>query len=172
MKSSSWLGEASLAVVCLCLLAEIPLSAQRYSFKTYGPDEGLTTAVNGLLQDRDGFLWVATSNGLLRYDGGEHFQRFGIAEGLPGVQVYNLRQSADGTLFVVTSKGLARSRQSRFERVDTVLAEGSEVLSDLDFDAQGRLYLGTVKGLLIGEGAPIQFHFAEGVPHFADFIEK
>ncbi len=170
MQSSPWLGRASAAAVCLCLLTLPPLLAQRYSFKTYGPDEGLTTAVNGLLQDRDGFLWVATSNGLLRYDGGEHFQRFGIAEGLPGVQISHMRQSADGTLWVVTSKGLARSHQSRFERVDTVLAEGSEVLSDLDFDTQGRLYLATVKGLLIGEALPggaIRFHFAEGVPRIS-----
>jgi signal transduction histidine kinase/ligand-binding sensor domain-containing protein/ActR/RegA family two-component response regulator len=151
----------------LCLLAVQPLLAQRYSFKTYGPDEGLTTAVNGLLQDRDGFLWVSTSNGLLRYDGGEHFQRFGTAEGLPGVQIVHMRQAPDGTLWVVTSRGLARLRQSRFERVDTVLAEENEALSDLDFDNQGRLYLGTVKGLLVGEPLPsraIRFHFDDRVP--------
>src|SRR5580704_990051 len=152
---------------CLCLLACQTLTAQRYSFKSYGPDEGLTTAVNRLLQDRDGFLWVSTSNGLMRYDGGEHFQRFGTAEGLPGDQVYRVRQSPDGTLWAVTGRGLARLRQNRFERVATVLAQESEALSDLDFDAQGRLYLGTVKGLLIGDALPggaVEFHFAGGVP--------
>lgn len=152
LKLSQWLG-ACPVVVCLCLLAGQKLPAQRYSFMSYGPDEGLTAAVNRLLQDREGFLWMGTSNGVVRYDGGEHFQHFGPAEGLPGAQVSHLRESPDGTLWGVTGKGLARLRQNRFERVDTVLAEESEALSDLDFDARGRLYLGTVKGLLIGEPA-------------------
>jgi ligand-binding sensor domain-containing protein len=166
LKLSQWLG-ACPVVVCLCLLAGQKLPAQRYSFMSYGPDEGLTAAVNRLLQDREGFLWMGTSNGVVRYDGGEHFQHFGPAEGLPGAQVSHLRESPDGTLWGVTGKGLARLRQNRFERVDTVLAEESEALSDLDFDARGRLYLGTVKGLLIGEpaaGGVIRFHFADGVP--------
>src|SRR5580658_10523044 len=112
---------SSCAVVCLYLLSGLPLAAQRYSFKTYGADEGLTTAVNRLLQDREGFLWVGTSNGLMRYGGGEHFQRFGKAEGLPSEQVYRVRQAPDSTLWAVTSKGLARLRQGRFEHIDTVL---------------------------------------------------
>ena len=56
-----WIGLLSL------WMAQVSL-AQRYSFKHYGPEEGLKTAVNRLLQDRDGFLWVGTSNGLFRYD--------------------------------------------------------------------------------------------------------
>ena len=166
-KSFRWLANGSPAVAILCLLAGLPAFAQRYSFKSYGADEGLTTAVNRLLQDRDGFLWVGTSNGLMRYGGGDHFQRFGKAEGLPSEQVYRVRQSPDGTLWTVTSKGLARLRQDRFEHVDTVLAEESEAMSDLDFDTQRRLYLGTVKGLLIGEafaGGAFRFHFADAVP--------
>ncbi len=157
---------AYLTGLSLCLLAAPTLLAQRYSFRSYGRDEGLITAVSRLFQDRDGFLWVGASNGLMRYDG-NLFQHFGTADGLPGFQVYRMRQGADGTLWVVTSGGLARFRQNRFEHVDTVLGEETEALSDLDFDGKGRLYLGTVKGLLIGEGLPggaIRFHFADGVP--------
>ena len=64
--------------VILCLLIAQTSFAQRFSFKQYGPDEGLKTAVNKLFQDRDGFLWVGTSNGLFRYDG-DRFQR-GVGE--------------------------------------------------------------------------------------------
>ena len=166
LKSPLRRGGALSAGLCLCLLATQPLSAQHYSFKSYGPDEGLTTAVNKLLQDRDGFLWVGTANGLLRYDG-ERFHRFDMADGLPSVQISHMRQSADGTLWIVTSMGLARFRQNRFERVDTALAKEPEALSDLDFDAAGDLYLGTVKGLLIGKpaaGGEVRFHFADRVP--------
>jgi hypothetical protein len=47
----------SLRAACaLCLLICEVSFAQRYSFKHYGPDEGLGTAVNRLLQDRDWIL--------------------------------------------------------------------------------------------------------------------
>src|SRR5258708_30452985 len=113
------------ASLVLCLLIAQTSFAQRYSFKHYGPDEGLKTAVNRLLQDRDGFLWVGTANGLYRYDG-ERFLRFGIADGLPALSITLMHPSVDGTLWVVASRGLARMRHNRFEPVITVLPENPE----------------------------------------------
>ncbi len=157
----------SLRAVCaLCLLICQASFAQRYGFKHYGPDEGLTTAVNRLLQDRDGFLWVGTANGLYRYDG-ERFLRFGIADGLPALSITLMHQSVDGTLWVVTSRGLARMRHNRFERVITVLPEKPESLFGLDSNQKGRLYLGSTQGLLSGETSPpgeVRFQFVEGAP--------
>jgi signal transduction histidine kinase/ligand-binding sensor domain-containing protein len=152
--------------VALCLLIAQPSLAQRYSFKRYGPDEGLRTAVNRLFQDRDGFLWVGTSNGLFRYDG-DRFQRFGTDEGLPASSIRDMHDSQDGTLWIVTTGGLARFRHNRFERVITVVADQVEALLDVGSDRQGNLYLGSKNGLVIGEPAAageFKFHFADGVP--------
>ena len=127
---------------------------------------GLATAVNRLLQDRDGFLWVGTANGLYRYDG-ERFLRFGIAEGLPALAITRMHQSIDGTLWVVTSRGLARMRHNRFDRVNTLLPEKPESLFGLDSDQNGRLYLGSTGSLLSGETSPsgeVRFRFVDGVP--------
>jgi signal transduction histidine kinase/DNA-binding response OmpR family regulator/ligand-binding sensor domain-containing protein len=153
-------------VVALCLLIAQTSFAQRFSFKQYGPDEGLKTAVNKLFQDRDGFLWVGTSNGLFRYDG-DQFERFGTAEGLPASAIRDVHHSQDGTLWIVTSGGLARFRHNRFERVKTGLADQVEVLSNLGSDGHGNLYVSSKLGLLIGEPAAageVKFHFADGVP--------
>ena len=57
-------------------------SAERYRFRHFGPNDGLNTAVSRLVQNRAGFLWVATGNGLFRYDG-PRFQRFGVEQRLP-----------------------------------------------------------------------------------------
>jgi len=68
-------GSGLRAISCVVtLLAWLPLAlpvrAQQYSFRYYGTDEGLTSvAVKALFQDRTGFLWVGTENGLFRYDG-------------------------------------------------------------------------------------------------------
>src|SRR5579864_1259342 len=81
---------------------------QRYNFKFYGEEEGLRSlAVQVVLQDRAGFLWVGTQNGLFRYDG-NHFVGFGKAYGLPDAHIESLHESRDGTLWVGTRFGLAR----------------------------------------------------------------
>lgn len=80
-------GSGRRAISCVAtLLAYLPLAlpvlAQQDSFRYYGTDEGLTSvAVKVLFQDRTGFLWVGTENGLFRYDG-QRFQRYGSADGL------------------------------------------------------------------------------------------
>jgi ligand-binding sensor domain-containing protein len=86
----------------LLIAANAP--AARYRFRQFGPDDGLNSAVTRLLQDRAGFLWVGSGNGLFRYDGA-HFQRFGMEEGLPGASVRCLKEGPDGSLWVLTSRG-------------------------------------------------------------------
>src|SRR3954471_14321345 len=71
-------------------------SAQRYNFKFYGEEEGLKNlGVQAVLQDRAGFLWAGTQNGLYRYDG-NHFTEFTTREGLPGTRIKSLYETADG----------------------------------------------------------------------------
>jgi signal transduction histidine kinase/ligand-binding sensor domain-containing protein len=133
------------------LLAAANASGARYRFHHFGPDEGLNSAVSGLLQDRAGFLWVGTANGLFRYDGA-HFQRFGVEEGLPSASVRCLKEGPDGSLWVVTGRGLARSHGNSFRIVETGAA--GQDLRALDVGAGGQVYLGLDRGLLVGVGPP------------------
>jgi len=129
--------------------------AQRYNFKFYGEDEGLKNlAVQAVLQDRAGFLWVGTQNGLYRYDG-NHFKAYAAAEGLPGARIESLYESADGTLWVTTDGGLARRVEDRFQRVELKSSRGTLAGSPIgrqgiSSDRSGRLYLATDQGLLVG----------------------
>ncbi|UUZ51834.1 hypothetical protein LP420_30475 [Massilia sp. B-10] len=76
-----------------------------YTFRSYGPEQGLRNqAVTGLAQDRDGFLYVATEDGLFRYDG-SRFQRFGNADGLPSDSITSLYREPGGRLWVINAKG-------------------------------------------------------------------
>ena len=105
----------SLTIVLSHRLLPLPLSAQRYSFKTYGHEEGLgSLVVQSILQDSQGFLWVATQNGIYRYDG-KRSVRYGTAEGLPSNFVNCIFQSQDGTLWAGTfAAGAARLEKGRF----------------------------------------------------------
>ena len=137
----------------LVLLTATLASAQRYNFKFYGEDEGLQNlAVQVLLQDRAGFLWAGTQNGLYRYDG-RAFAAFGKNEGLPGARIESLHEAVDGTLWAGTSNGLARFHRDHFEAVPLGVAQGINGREGIASDAGGRLYLATERGLVVVDGA-------------------
>ena len=147
------------ALVMLGLLASTA-SAQRYTFKFYGDDEGLKNlAVQAVLQDRAGFLWAGTQNGLYRYDG-NHFTAYSTVDGLPGARIESLYESADGTLWVATDGGLARRAGDKFQRVElsSVDVRGRKAIlmqsligrQGISSDRNGRVFLATDQGLLVG----------------------
>lgn len=56
-------------LLCLLLLPAI-LDGQSYKFKNFGTDNRLTDKyVYTISQDNDGFLWIGTGSGLVRFDG-------------------------------------------------------------------------------------------------------
>ncbi len=145
-------------ILMATLLSAALGTAERYRFRHYGLDEGLNTAVSVILQDRTGFLWVGTGNGLFRYDGGR-FQRFGQEDGLPSASIRCMLESADGTLWVGTGAGLARLRRNRFQAVDLGVPPHSVDLHVLA-SGNGRLYVGLDQGMATGTLG------ADGEPHF------
>ena len=55
------------ALACGCLQAAVP---ERPRFRLVGPAQGLpSTEIKGLAHDAAGYLWIATADGLARYDG-------------------------------------------------------------------------------------------------------
>ena len=123
--------------------------AQQLNLKPYGLEQGLLNlVVQSLLQDRTGFLWVGTQSGLFRYDGSA-FRGYFMDSGLPASWVGGLHETLDGTLWVATRAGIARRVGDRFESfpgLGDYEILGRAVLAS---DAQGTLYAGTNKGLLV-----------------------
>lgn len=97
------LGLALLSTACA------RVSAQRYSFREYTQGLG-NLNLTAIQQDRTGYLWVGTQNGLYRYDGSQ-FQRFGAAQGIPDRIIDNLYMGQDGTLWVGTTAGIYFQRK-------------------------------------------------------------
>jgi signal transduction histidine kinase/ligand-binding sensor domain-containing protein len=136
-------------------LLPVLTSAQRFAFKYYSHNEGLISLdVHSLMQDRTGYVWVATSDGVFRYDGAL-FTGFHAAQGLPSNRTESLHQTPDETVWVGTRDGLARFEGDRFRPVS--LGERVRFLSQssITSDANGSLYAGTSRGLWILK-APFQ----------------
>jgi diguanylate cyclase (GGDEF)-like protein len=141
------------AVVLGCLAAAGPLIAQEYSFRYYGVEEGLTNlAVKVLFQDRAGFLWAGTENGVFRYDG-QRFQRYGSDEGLPHEVVLSLGEAPDGSVMAGYRGGLYRQNGHRFEAVPLAGA-GIDSYSAIQFDGKNRTFIGTDRGLIVATSSP------------------
>jgi len=81
-------------------------------YRTLGLNDGLSQGfVKAMVQDRDGYIWFATLDGLNRYDG-QHFEVFRNTPGDPATlsadAIIALHADAAGRLWVGTDKGLDR----------------------------------------------------------------
>lgn len=96
----------------LLLLLSSAAQAQPYYFRHYQVENGLSnTTVFCSVQDRNGFLWFGTKDGLNRFDG-FRFKTFNLQQGngstLSGDQINSLLIDDHGTLWVGAMKGLYR----------------------------------------------------------------
>jgi diguanylate cyclase (GGDEF)-like protein len=141
----------------------------RYVFHKIGEDLGLGTSNPiCLFQDREGFLWIGTDSGLLRYDG-SRVVSFGPEQGLPGYQILQIAQTFDGRLWVATREALFFGVRDKFQKI-TLPAGVHELAAyqPLATDWQGRVYVATDAGLLVfpsGEPGNSQLlSNAQGIP--------
>ncbi len=114
-------------------------------FRGYGSDDGLTALdVYVGLQDREGFIWAASPNGLFRFDGAR-FRVYSVADGLPSALVTDMAVAPDGVLWGAASRGVFRQHGHRF------VALGTEVLPVdgmhlIGFASDGRTWVTTTRG--------------------------
>ncbi len=147
------------ALVC-ALLAAGGLRAQERNirFDRYTIKEGLAqSAVNCILQDRHGFMWFGTQDGLNRFDGYE-FRRFAHdpddSTTLSQPWVWACLEDAKGAIWVGTAGGglnrLDHATESfthfRNDRSNPFSLSNDTVRALLE-DRRGRLWVGTEGGL-------------------------
>jgi signal transduction histidine kinase/ligand-binding sensor domain-containing protein len=144
------------AVILGLLLTGAGAAAQspRIPFVRLSLEQGLSSGtVNGILQDRAGFLWLGTQDGLNRYDGYEfHVYRNdpGTTSSLPANWIADLAEDPSGDLWVATEGGgLAHWHRSTdvFTRYRQDPADPASLPSDqlrvLHVTAAGTLWIGT-----------------------------
>jgi len=113
-RSNQLRGLLAAAFLLSCLSPALPLEPStplaNYSRQSWGMENGLPqNTVQALVQTRDGFVWLGTEAGLVRFDGSS-FQVFdkNSTPALPGNDVRCLLETHDGALWIGASEGLAR----------------------------------------------------------------
>jgi ligand-binding sensor domain-containing protein len=94
------------AILTLCLLFTAHLlTAQRQLFTNYSMNEGLVhNAIRTIYQDRKGFIWIGTWEGVSMYDG-KKFTNYTTANGLSHAVVNEIFESAEGNICIACNNG-------------------------------------------------------------------
>lgn len=89
-------------VFLLFLLINVSTAcAQDYSYIRYDTRDGLAgSVVYDAIQDKEGFMWFATENGLSRFDG-KNFKTFTTKDGLSDNEVLKLFLDSQGRLWIM-----------------------------------------------------------------------
>jgi signal transduction histidine kinase/ligand-binding sensor domain-containing protein/DNA-binding response OmpR family regulator len=135
-----WIGTA------WCLDPNKPIS--QYVHTVWGSEQGLPqNSIQALQQTQDGYLWIGTQEGLVRFNGME-FKVFNKAntDELRHNDVRVLYQDRQGSLWVGTfGGGLVQYHNKRFSTVQSGLSNNS--ITAILQDHKGDLWVGTTDGL-------------------------
>lgn len=132
------LAMASLALAAMAVDPRVQISQHGHvAWRTQAGDlPGMPMA---LAQGPDGYLWIGTLNGLVRFDG-VRFTRWHALEGkqLPSEGVTRLLATPDGSLWIGTTQGLARWAKGRLDNYSP--APGGAIMS-ITQDRQGAVWV-------------------------------
>ena len=150
-----------LTVACIlwpALAVDNPLKFRRYSLE-HGLSQG---SVISIIQDRQGFLWLGTQDGLNRFDGYQ-FKIFYSEQDEPNSVASNyipsLHEDVNGTLWVGTTNGLDKLNRDNDTFIHYTLTEetreniGSQYIRVISDAPNNKLWVGTYGGLFLFDPA-------------------
>lgn len=124
-------------------------------FVRFGAEQGLPAYLNELLIDRRGDLWIATSDGLARYDGdGFRFWRRAVGSdaSLQDNEINALALDVDDRLWIVNASGLVVLDRER-RGITRIVFEGEHAACGREITTvaaapEGGVRIGTYRGVM------------------------
>lgn len=161
----AWLGAAAIAAADR---PETRGAATTFLARTWLIDDGLpNNVVNRMVQGPTGFLWVATSGGLARFDGRE-FREYPLpASSLDAsASLRDVAVEDEATLALIpASGGVMRLRDGQFSEHPVSVALAGKVLLDLFVAPDGALWVATADSTVVRwfRGAATTFGPEDGI---------
>jgi signal transduction histidine kinase/ligand-binding sensor domain-containing protein len=151
----------------LCCLGFVPATAQ-YRFDNWTTEHGLPqNSVLAIAQTRDGYLWLATYNGLVRFDG----VRFTVFDknNTPSFKTsrfHEIFEDATGTLWLcVEDSGVIRYQNGVFTPFTTAQGLPSNTVINVQSGPAGKLLISTDAGA-------VWQHNGQIVPYEGNTVDK
>ena len=156
----------SLALVWVCLLfspfsldAQTRIPHSQFVIERWSVNDGLP--VNNVLklhQSSDGYLWMATLDGLVRFDGIQFkvYQTINYKD-LPTNRFVKLIEGPDGSLWIVSEqKFLIRFKNDEFTHIRNSDGLNGDYVHDIHLADSGQLWFGTDRGISVFDGEQIK----------------
>jgi signal transduction histidine kinase/ligand-binding sensor domain-containing protein/CheY-like chemotaxis protein/AraC-like DNA-binding protein len=138
--------------LCFYSFCFITLTAQPVSFQHFSVEQGLPNySAISLTQDKLGFMWIGTVDGLCRYDG-IRFKTYrsnaNDTSSLLGNHIISLFTDSKGIIWIGTSTGLNKYdvKLDRFERIPFGINQVGSVFCIYE-DSRGQIWVGSANGL-------------------------
>ena len=130
-------------------------SSASYYFRTLGINDGLSqSTVNAILQDRKGFMWIGTKDGLNQYDG-QVFRTFQKENSSLGNNfITALYEDCDGDIWVGTDAGvyIYNPVQEAFQLLETEITSlGEKIMRSVTWitsDLQNNIWIRGIKRII------------------------
>jgi signal transduction histidine kinase/ligand-binding sensor domain-containing protein len=139
-RASIWLS--ILLAYGACAFALDPsLDVSQYAHTAWKIREGFTKGtIFSLAQTPDGYLWLGTEFGLVRFDGVQAIPwQAPSGDPLPSDWIDSLIVAHDGTLWIGTEKGLASWKDGKLRKYEEV---AGQVITSLLQDPEGTIWFG------------------------------
>ncbi len=121
----------------------------RYGINFWREAEGLSQSrIRAITQTRNGYLWLGTDNGVVRFNG-TAFTAFTVETGsLKDNEVWSLVEDNEGGLWIGTyGGGLTLFKNGRFNTYTKADGLSDDIITQLDKDPEGNIWIGTPGGI-------------------------
>ncbi len=166
----------ALAAGLLAIFFIAPVRAQsqppQYVATVWQTEQGMpSNLVYDMVQDHEGYLWLATGDGIVRFDGAR-FKILGAADipSLRSGRITSLHESRSGDLWIGTqNSGLIRLRDGVAVTYTNQEGLPSTFVNSIREDAEGNLWINTSRGIARFTGGklePYPTHHGKAVREF------
>ena len=167
------LGLLSVAFCATGWAAEAARTPFQYDVDFWREAEGLPQSrLRGVVQTRDGYLWLGSAGGLIRFDGAS-FTLFNVETGsLKDNEVWGLKEDHEGGLWIGTvGGGVTRLKDGRFTTYTTADGLPSDLVRQIDTDREGNVWVATSRGIgRFSQGSFSAYTTKDGLAH--DFVVR
>jgi len=111
---------------------ELPLRLTQFSHAAWRSQDGYFDGMpSAITQTKDGYLWIGTMSGLVRFDG-VHFVNWKdtAVQSSAHSSVYSLMGASDGSLIIGTSRALARIKDGKLTYIQDAIGRVNRIIQD------------------------------------------
>ncbi|HCY77413.1 MAG TPA: hypothetical protein DHV28_15965 [Ignavibacteriales bacterium] len=138
-------------IIYLTVILPLTVYPQGEIFKSLTADNGLSSSdINCLLQDKIGYIWIGTDNGLNRYDGSDIKVYRNKQKGLNSISdnsIWSMFEDRIGNIWIGTKGGILNKYSPEFEKFEHYKLDApgnnENSITSIIEDRNGNIWVGT-----------------------------